>query len=77
MSTNTTCDVRFCKKEARPYDVEYLNIQVVPTGNSDYSSVEEKEVRNDEFDLCEEHAKKYDKRIEKVIVRDESGLYFP
>ena len=71
------CDIRFCKKEAKPYDLEYLRIEVVPTGNSDYSSTEEQEVRNDEFDLCPEHAEKYDKRIGKVIVKDESGLYFP
>lgn len=78
MSLARNCDVVDCKRQGKPYCVEYLFIEILPTGNPwDYSATEEKEVRNAEFDLCEKHAKEYDKRIASVIVKDSEGLRFP
>ena len=71
------CDIRACEKPAKNYEVDYLKVEIVPTGNSDYSAYEEKTVKRGSFDLCETHAELYDSRIAKVLVKDEKGLRFP
>ena len=77
MSLARNCDIAGCKRQGKEYLLEYLNTEIIPTGNSDYSVAIEKVVKNHEFDLCEKHAKEYDYRIAKVLVKDEEGLRFP
>lgn len=77
MSNKTFCDIKDCKEEGESYRVYLLNIEIVPTGNSDYSAYEEKKVVREDVYLCNKHAAEYDKRIEKVMIHDQKGYYFP
>lgn len=72
------CDIAKCNKKGKSYSLYFLNVEIVPTGNSDYSSTIEKEVKMKDFDLCAAHVKEYDKRMEDVLVfTSEKGLFFP
>lgn len=78
MSKKTFCDITNCEKNGKTYQIDLVETEIVPTGNSDYSAYEEKTLKRVTLDLCETHAQEYQKRIERwVAVRDSKGVRFP
>lgn len=77
MSKITLCDVNDCKNKAQLCRVALSNIEIVPTGNSDYSAYEEQTVQLTDVDMCEKHYEEYSKRMTNVLIKSEKGLYFP
>lgn len=77
MSKIIMCDIRGCNNSGRLCNIMYENTEIVPTGNSDYSSYEEKTVLGSQIDICEDHIKEFEDRIGKVLRKNEKGFYFP
>lgn len=69
-----TCDIRDCVAYAASHQLSYLKVDIVPTGNSDYSAYKETKVKTEKIDLCNYHFQQYMEFMKLEL--DEYGLSF-
>lgn len=77
MSSKIFCDIKNCQNEGVGKRIAIVKIEVVPTGNSDYSSYEESRVDFVDRDLCKKHQDLYSKRMDGVLIENNEGLTLP
>ncbi len=76
MSKYTVCDIKDCDGTATEKKVIISNIEIVPTGNSDYSAYEEATLISTTIDICEKHFEEYEKKLSNILIKDSKGLRF-